>query len=127
MYSVHQGRTQARRVVETYVRGDMQMPLVWRHPPVPFVPVVVLTPRREPVGLVREHLRGDARAHRDRVYFCLVHRAGLVELLEADVRARVLQVRLEVLVLEHGAGKVADVEDGDEVCARDDEDERSDP
>ena len=107
------------------------MLLVRRHQTPCLVPVVTLPAWSKPVGLVDEHLRGNARTKKDGIEFRRVHRSGFVEFLQAYVRIGVLQGASEVLVLKHRSvhapdvGKCRDVDTGnDRDCTRKGQKER---
>lgn len=91
------------------------------------MPVVVLAARGGPVGLLHEHLRGDAWADRDRLEHGRVRLARRVQLVQADVRTCVLEARGEVLWREDGAREPRGVGDRGEVRRGDYEDEGSKP
>lgn len=91
------------------------------------MPVVVLAARGGAIGLLHEHLRGDARANRDRLEHGRVHLARRVELVQANVRACVLEARGEVLWREDGAREARGVGDRGEVRRGDYEDEGPQP
>ena len=63
-------------------------------------PIVVLSSGRKPIWLVHENLSRDARAYEDGVDFGRLDLSRVVELLQTNVRIRILQVGGKVLVLE---------------------------